>query len=254
MAGENWGRRIVEQELNKTVVINDDGSAPRMYDLRIGPAHAPQLAIECFQAVDSEFTETWSVGPAKGPLKLSLKGNWIVEVSPRTRIKTFAQRVEPLLQDLENRGLREVIVDFRLKWQDSELFSKLSTLNVNHAICYEMPGAGNVQLGLPGVGGAVDERGAAIPGWINELLRNPKYDDVLRKLEHSGATAKHAFVLVGFAGAPWEVEGYLTGDMNQIPTQPPDLPFPLTGVWMISQTNRKGLRWDGRAWHLFEAP
>ena len=36
MAGENWGRRIVEQELNLTTVINDDGTAPSMYDLRIG--------------------------------------------------------------------------------------------------------------------------------------------------------------------------------------------------------------------------
>ena len=39
MAGENWARRIVERQLNRTTVINDDGSAPRMYDLRIGPKH-----------------------------------------------------------------------------------------------------------------------------------------------------------------------------------------------------------------------
>lgn len=38
MAGENWGRRIVEQELKLNTVIHDDGTADGMYDLRIGPA------------------------------------------------------------------------------------------------------------------------------------------------------------------------------------------------------------------------
>ena len=39
-------------------VVNDDGSAPGMYDLRVGPANAPQVAIECVGAVDQTFTET----------------------------------------------------------------------------------------------------------------------------------------------------------------------------------------------------
>jgi hypothetical protein len=46
MAGEEWARRIVEKELNRAVVINDNGSAPGMYDLRVGPADAPEVAIE----------------------------------------------------------------------------------------------------------------------------------------------------------------------------------------------------------------
>jgi hypothetical protein len=85
------------------------------------------------------------------------------------------------------------------------------------------------------------------------LLREPKYEDVLRKVERSGAIEKHAFVFVGFAGAPWEVEGYLAREINQTPTQPPDLPFPLTGVWVIAQTGQRGLRWNGNAWILFDA-
>ena len=58
MAGENLGTRIVERELKATTVINDDGSIPRMYDLRIGPKENPKFAIECFECVDSAFTET----------------------------------------------------------------------------------------------------------------------------------------------------------------------------------------------------
>ena len=252
MAGENWARQIVEKELKQTTVINDDGSAPGMYDLRIGPSHAPQVAVECFQSVDSAFTETWSVGPARGPLKLSLNSNWIVEISPNARVKTFKLHIEPILQELENRGIYNLLVDYRLKWQDSTLYAKLSSLDITHAVCYERPGTGKVEIGLPGVGGAVDGRGEAVPDWISELLREPKYQDVLHKLERSGAPARHAFVFVGFAGAPWDVEGYLTGDMIQAPTQNPDLPIAVTGVWVISQNGRRGVRWDGNAWHLFE--
>src|SRR6185369_5947038 len=104
------------------------------------------------------------------------------------------------------------------------------------------------QMSLPGVGGAVDEGGGAVPGWISHLLRMPKYHDVLSKLERSGASEKHAFVFVGFAGAPWEVEGYLARDIKRVPTEPPDLPLPLTAVWIMSQTAQRGLRWDEKTW------
>ena len=68
-----------------------------------------------------------------------------------------------------------------------------------------------------------------------------------------GPQKKHAFVFVDFAGATWDVEGYLTGDMNYAPTLGPDLPFPLTGGWLVYQTGRRGVRWDGNTWLLFEA-
>ena len=79
-AGEEWARRIVEKDLKRAVVVNDDNSAPGMYDLRVGPADAPEIAIECVGAVDAAFTETWNMGPAKGALQLTVRGNWTVEI------------------------------------------------------------------------------------------------------------------------------------------------------------------------------
>jgi hypothetical protein len=102
MAGENWGRGIVEDELKLSTVINDDGTAPSMYDLRIGPADAPQFAIECFQSVDSAFTETWNLGPARGPLHLSLENNWIVEISAKARLKIFKLNIVSINGSLDN--------------------------------------------------------------------------------------------------------------------------------------------------------
>ena len=60
MAGEEWARHIVAKELKRAVELNDDGSVPSMYDLRIGPFDAPEVAIECVGAINSAFTETWN--------------------------------------------------------------------------------------------------------------------------------------------------------------------------------------------------
>jgi hypothetical protein len=49
---ESWAQKIVEDELQEPVEVYDDGSQNSMYDLRIGPADSPAIAIECVGAVD----------------------------------------------------------------------------------------------------------------------------------------------------------------------------------------------------------
>lgn len=253
MAGEEWAQRIVEKELKQTVVINDNGSAPGMYDLRIGLAGAPKVAIECVGAVDPIFTETWNVGPAKGPLKLSITGDWMIEISPKARIKAIVQQVEQLLRNLEERGIHKVNADHWLKWDDAALFNEFESLKIKHASCYRLVGTGKVHLGMAGIGGAVDDRGDALPEWVGEFLRDSGQQDVLFKLQRSGATDCHAFLIVTFAGAPWPVESHLTGGFDHLPIQAPDLPPPVTGVWVVSGMGQRGLRWDGGQWQLFNA-
>jgi hypothetical protein len=58
---------------------------------------------------------------------------------------------------------------------------------------------------------------------------------------------------VNFAGAPWAVESYLTGELDQFPSEAPDLPPPVTQVWVVSGFGRRGVRWDGSAWRAFDA-
>lgn len=253
MAGEELARRIVEKELRRTVVINDDGSAPGMYDLRVGPADAPEFAIECVGAVDQIYTETWNVGPARGPLQLPVKGDWIVKIAPSARVKAVKKGVEQLLQELESRGLYDVYVDYRLEWHDAELFRKFDSLGITYALCYSRQGGGKAHLTMPGTGGAVDHQGRALPGWVGEFLRDPSRQDVLSKLQRAGAPERHAFLIVTFMGAPWEVESYLTGGLDHLPNQAPVLPPPVTGVWILQGMGHKGIRWDGRIWRLFEA-
>jgi hypothetical protein len=253
MAGEErWAQQIIQKELKKTVTINDDGSKPRMYDLRIGPLDTPEMAIECVGAVDKTFTETWNVGPAKGPLELSTKGDWIITIADKARVKAIKQHVKPILERLEERGVENMIVNYQLKVHDAALFQELESLGIMDALCYRLPGTGEIHLTMQGKGGPVDQQGNSVPAWIGTFLRDPTRQDVLSKLKQSRAVDCHVFVIVDYGGAPWPVESYLAGGLAHVPNQVPDLPPPVTGVWIVSLLGRgKGIRWNGATWQAF---
>src|SRR5262249_7800656 len=154
-----------------------------MYDLRIGPFDAPEVAIECVGAINSAFTETWNKGPAREPLQLSVKGNWSVTIAVNAHVKTVKRYIEAILKELESRGLQEVHVNYLLRRSDMVLFDQLETLNIAHIFCYDQVGTGRVYFGMPGIGGAIDKQGSAISGWVGEFLLAPARQDVLYKLE-----------------------------------------------------------------------
>lgn len=107
-----------------------------MYDLRIGPPDRPEFAIECIGAVDPIFTETWNIGPARGPLSLPIEGDWNVEIATTARVNTIRKKLQRLLQKLERRGIHNIDVDYRLEWADATLFNEFESLKVTHASCY----------------------------------------------------------------------------------------------------------------------
>jgi hypothetical protein len=253
MAGEEWARQILKKELGREdVVLNDDGSIPGMNDLRIGSADAPAMAIECVGAVNPIFTETWNIGPAQGSLQLSIIGDWYVVITKETRVKKVKQRIEKVLQELENRGIHDIRANHLLKRYDEELFNKLELLDIIHAYCFRLQGAGEVHLIMSGRGGAVDIQGTIVPEWVGNFLRSPQQSDVLDKLKRSGAPECHVFIPVVPHGAPWSVESYLLGNIELLPVSEPNLPSPVTGVWIAPQFGTQGVCWDSAGWRLFQ--
>jgi hypothetical protein len=253
MAGEIRAQQIIQKELKSIVSINDDGSKPGMYDLRIGPIELPAVAIECVGAVDPVYAETWNIGPARGPMELKLNGDWIVTISVNAQIKTLRKNLGKILKKLESKNRYDVIVDIPLQQEDITLYHELEMLRINSAMCYMIQGTGKVHLTLPGSSGMVDERGKDLPNWIGEFIRDPIRKDVLLKLKKSGAKECHVFVYVESIGAPWCVESYLMSDLNYLPQIAPDLPSPVSGVWILSTNNRKGIHWNEYGWRIFDA-
>ncbi len=241
---------IVQKTLGRTVEVHDDGSAPGMYDLRIGPEDAPEVAIECVGAVDPVFTELWNIGPATCPWILSLSGDWTVGLSLGARVRKLQQSLESVLQELEARQIWSVCVD-DLESFDAGLYDRMKLLCITDAHSELHTGGGRVYLILPGGGGTFDEQGTAVPGWLSEFLRDPDRADVLKKLERSRALQRQAFVIAAFGGPPWPVASYLFRGLDHVPATPPDLPVPLTAAWVVpDHPGHDGLYWDGVSWRI----
>ena len=104
---------------------------------------------------------------------------------------------------------------------------------------------------MEGTGGIVDTAGSTLPGWIEEFPRDPKREDVLFKFGRTSAQERWVFVPVAPGGAPWSVESYLTDQFACLPQAGPDMPSPVTGVWVASTFGTRGVRWDGAGRRLF---
>jgi hypothetical protein len=247
---ERWAQQIIEKELD-CPVVHDDGSQPSMYDLRIGAVEAPDVAIECVGAVDSVRAETWNVGPGRGPLRLTVKGVWMINIAREAHIRTIRQHIESILRDLAERDVRRVSVGHLFKRHDYRLLQELESLGIRHASCFSMPGTGRVYMTMEGSGGLVDSAGSALPQWIEEFLCDPEREDVFLKLRHTCAQERWVFVPVALGGAPWSVELYLTGEFECLLATGPNLPSPATGIWVTSTIGTHGVRWDSAGWRLF---
>jgi hypothetical protein len=99
----------------------------------------------------------------------------------------------------------------------------------------------------------------ALPGWIGEFLSDHRRHDVLRKLATATAPRREVFAPVTVDGAPWSVVSYLTDISSKIfrvPSAPPELPAPVTGVWVVSTMSfgeSIGVRWNGATWEAFKS-
>jgi hypothetical protein len=75
-------------------------------NLRVGPSEAPLIAIECVGAVDPVSTETWNVGPARGPRYFDIRGDWIVEIAYDANVRSIEKELRILLLYFEAAGVR----------------------------------------------------------------------------------------------------------------------------------------------------
>jgi hypothetical protein len=250
---EEWASKVVAAELGTPVAVHDDGSQQSMYDLRVGPPDAPHMAIEVAGAVDPVQTATWNTGPAKGPLQLALKGDWIVTLAPSAKMKIVRRVLEGVLQQMEAIGLSEADRQFDEEVSPAGLQDQMNAIDVVSANRFREAGSGKVHMTIPGTGGAVDSAGTSVPDWVGTFLAHPSRADVVSKLKNSGAPKAEAFIAVE-SGAPWSVISYLSGSVTKLPHTPPILPSGVTGVWVCPTQWYYGVYWDGATWRRVKLP
>lgn len=248
---EEFARLVISKELGRSVEHHDDGSRDSMFDLRVGPQEAPEVAIECTGAVNQKFVESWKAGPDKGSFVLDgIENDWIVETRVGAKIKLVMAEIESLLKRLEAAKIFHLNELWRHR-DHKELMDDLERVGITaaHRVDRSDP-TGKVNLMLPGIGGAVDDNGTQVAGWVSEFLNDEQRADNLYKLKMSGAPECHIFIPIRFSGAPFAVESYFTGDLEKLPQDAPVLPSPVDCVWLCGLRN-KGVWWDGSEWKFF---
>lgn len=255
--GEVRAQRVIAETLGLDVAMHDDGSAPSMYDLRVGVADRPEIAIEVVGAVNPQFTSTWNAGAARGPVSTSAHADWLLFLRDGTSAERLRRTIGGLVQRMESAGWQEHDGhDDLMAHRDDQLADSLLAAGVIAAYCTNKDGSGMVRFAQLGVGGSPDPNGSTVGPWISRFLRDDARADVLAKLEASGAGERHVFVNVGFKGAPFATWNYLVGPIEALPSDGPDLPSVVDQVWITTglaagDRRAQGVRWTGTSWVVF---
>jgi hypothetical protein len=106
-----------------------------MFDLRVGPADSPDIAIECVQDTDPDSIRVWKKGPAQGCHRLQTKGDWVVELSKTCNVASVIEKLGGLLATLHADCVFEA---------SSETFEELRQIGVENVLCENVEGEGRV--------------------------------------------------------------------------------------------------------------
>lgn len=257
---EEWARQMIEVELGLSVRQYDDGSLNGMHDLTIAYPDRLFGAVEVTRAMDGSVAALWKLLDRSVDgrwIVPELAGGWTVSLHPTARWKRLRDELPRLLASLEAMRRRSLDTEYD---DPSDVHVRCANaLGVVRADQNDTSYAGSiypvVELGSDRSGGVVAPAADAPAEWIGRFLREPQQADVLSKLARSGASSRHAFVVVAGLGEPtFQVFDPLTRTDVQTPTAPPDLPVEVTHVWLTTTWNGgRGLRWDPLAgWLWFD--
>jgi len=248
--------------LGLKVEQHDDGQQPSMHDLNIISVDGRPAAVEVTAAADPDSIQLWQLVNGRGEWRTvkDLQGGWMLTLEPTARAKRLLTELPAFLRELEGQGVTEIRSHRRRLELPESIEGRARTLGIVSANQSSTNFAGSIYFSIEQpcdrAGGAVDSTGSAVPSWVREFLLDPHQRDVLGKLARSGASERHAFILVpGLTSAPFGVVDMLWRDEDDVvPTAAPDLPDQVTHVWLMAfQTIGSGLRWShDSGWERFE--
>jgi len=248
--------------LGLKVEQHDDGTQPGMHDLDIITVDGSPAAVEVTAAADPDSIQLWELvnGRDERWTVPDLKGGWMLHLMPTARAKSLLKELPAFLGELEAQGVTEIPSQWRRLDVPESIEGRARALGIvsGNQSGTDFPGSIYFTIEQPHerISGVVDSTGSAVPGWVRDFLLDPHQSDVLGKLARSGASKRHAFILVpGFTNAPFGVVDMLWRDEGDVvPTAAPDMPDEVTHVWLMAfWTIGSGLRWspDG-GWERFE--
>lgn len=199
----------------------------------------------------------------KGLPAIALQGCWLVftgEAQPR--MKTFVQRVQPAIAELELAGETDFFdqraaIHVLEERELSHIYRPLLEAGVErasyvpHAPHVDDPDHIHQLHVLMGGGGSIsgsDEALDRLTEALSEKNDNPK------KLRESNAEQRHLFVWLNYDTAfniarplQHDEPSWAGGEWG-VPSTEPQLDPAITHLWIVHQGSRRGWLWDGESW------
>jgi len=204
---------------------HDDGSRPSMYDLDLTHSDGRQGAAEVVSTRDrheiAQLAAATKLGYIWDP---HLTRFWWVQVDERANLKRIRPSVGRFLLSLEQQGIDRVP---RNSW--GNLRERLTEISVEQ--CWSREPTERHPPGfylMPGPKGAWGGDGEKIVREADDFMST--VPDVAAKLSASGASERHAVVVVTVD----RFEFFVALESGQVPTTPPKLPAGVDCLWLVT--------------------
>jgi hypothetical protein len=228
--------------------------------------------LEVTAVTNGEKDGAWKAlkkSEAKGASNVELQGCWIIFIpDDLADMKTFVQRVQPAIAELElagesyfdrQRAAIHTIEGGPLAGVYRPLLEAglERTSHVPHRKRANDPGHKHRLFTNSGNGGSASGSDEAVNLLLDEL--RPKTDN-LRKLRNSAARQRHLFVWINDNTA-FGIERPLSHkpssgavDFWGLPSGAPELDPVITHLWIVHERSASGWLWDGITWRELQEP
>jgi hypothetical protein len=257
---EQWARDCLERlepRLGHLRVIDRKGGPPGLHDLEAGRPDGPVAAIEVTSAVEPQRlgveSEIRRQGLSSFPMP-GLTSRWSVRLTDQARVRVASRgdKLQPLLSDLEARGVRSA--HDRGDYRDP--VERLRELGIAAVYRLSTGREGGVIMGTDAYGG-FEWDGPTVDAWLDEFLACDQGANKLAKLGRAKAAERHlVMVLDSFSqpglGIPLKLSSRrdVGAAAYVMPSSEP--PTPLSHMWLLPMIEgSEGFRWTrGSGWAI----
>jgi hypothetical protein len=230
------------------------------------------VALEVTAVTEGEKDGAWKAlkkSEAKGAPNAELQGCWVVFVADdQADMKTFVQRVQPAIVDLELAGesyfdRQRAALHMIERGPLASIYRPLlkagveRASHVQHGQSQDDPDHKHRLLTSSGRGGSASGSDEAIDLLLDELRSRT---DNARKLGVSAAGQRHLFVWVndntafGIQRPLSHKSSSGSDDLWDLPSGAPELDPAITDLWVVHERSGSGWRWDGETWRDLQEP
>lgn len=247
---ERMAGRVVARFAGEHVIIQDDGSAPMMPDIKIDYVDGRVGYVETWIDVDPRRAMVAGALHKTPTLLTPALGRvWTVRVNGNFKLKNRDHWLPELLAELEDEGnVFEIVTSpENLQGHPSPTVARARALGINSLASRPTVDdeTGEIRFVVWETDGRSDVSWGEFLDWIKATLfeSNAHMLGNRGKLARAGGDERHAFIGVTYTSA-WAAFHALTHDADSLPPEPPELPEEITHLWLMpAQSGDRCLAW-----------